>query len=232
MPIKPLLETVIETKALTKTFNQGFPNELSPVKGVDLSIGKGQCVVMKGPSGSGKSTLLSLLSCLSKPSSGSYSCIGQTVSKWSEKFLTKFRLAHIGIVFQHFQLISGFTAYQNIGFPLWPTGLSAAQIDLKISKAAQLASISHRLTEKVEKLSGGEMQRVAIARALVNEPTLLFADEPTAHLDSLTSFKILEVFSTIKASGGTLLITTHDSVVEKHPMVDRVITVSDGNVSG
>jgi len=222
---------IIETQSLTKTFHEGKANEVTPVKGVDMTVAKGACIVLKGPSGSGKSTLLSLLSCLSKPSSGRYTCLGQPVSKWSEKFLTRFRQEHIGVVFQHFQLISGFTAGQNIGFPLWPLGLSDKQIGKKVMQAADMASISHRHHEQVANLSGGEMQRVAIARALVNSPKLIFADEPTAHLDSSTSLKILDVFEQIKQSGSTLLITTHDPAVEHHPMVSKVLQVVDGKLA-
>ncbi|MEH0158038.1 ABC transporter ATP-binding protein [Limibacter armeniacum] len=220
----------IETKAVTKAFNLGKPNEVRPVNEVSISVKTGECVLLKGPSGSGKTTLLTLLSCLSKPTSGEYLCLGKPVSHWSEKFLTRFRKDHIGIVFQHFNLIKGFTTSQNIGLPLFPLGYTQQEIDAKAKEAAAKVNIDHRLNFKVDTLSGGELQRVAIARALVSNPELLFADEPTAHLDSHNSEGVLEIFADLKSKGKTILMTTHDPIVEQHPMIDRVIEMRDGIV--
>ncbi|MDW7690977.1 ABC transporter ATP-binding protein [Flammeovirgaceae bacterium SG7u.111] len=223
-------EAVIEAKALRKVFNLGKINEAIPVVNVDLEIAKGECVILKGPSGSGKSTLLTLLSCLAKPTSGEYFFNGEKVSRWSEKFLTRFRKKHIGVVFQQFNLINGFTTAKNIAVPLLPLGLPFSQIDKKVEKAAEEVNLSHRLHFDVGKLSGGEQQRVAIARALVTSPEVFFADEPTAHLDSAMSVEILTIFQKLKAEGKTLVITTHDPLVEQHEMVDRVLVMKDGVV--
>lgn len=221
-------EYIIKTKTLVKTFFKGKPNEVSPVRGVDLNVIPNTCTVLKGSSGSGKTTLLTLLACLAKPTSGEYHCLGQQVSRWSEKFLTTFRREHIGVVFQHFNLISGFSTYVNIALPLIPLGYSRQKTEKMVRAVAESVSIMHRLDYKIDTLSGGEMQRVAIARALVNEPTLLLADEPTAHLDSERSAQILDIFAHLKSQGKTILITTHDPRVEQHPMIDRVLVMKDG----
>lgn len=222
--------TIIQTQQLSKTFYKGASNEVRAVKEATLSIEAGSCVLLQGSSGSGKTTLLTLLSCLARPSSGDYQCLGEEVSRWSEKFLTSFRQAHIGIVFQHFNLVHGFSVMHNISLPLWPLGYSAKVMEEKASYAAEQVNISHRLHFAVDKLSGGELQRVAIARALVSQPKLLFADEPTAHLDGENSESILTVFSQLKAQGTTLVITTHDPVVTNHPMVDHTIQMKDGEI--
>ncbi|PWJ39136.1 ABC transporter ATP-binding protein [Sediminitomix flava] len=221
---------IIETKALTKTFNQGKLNEVTPVKDISISIKKGECVVLKGPSGSGKTTLLTLLSCLSRPSSGGYWCMEEQVSRWTEKFLTRFRQKHIGIVFQHFNLIKGLSVEQNIYTPLLPLGLSAKELKAQASLAAEKVNISQRLQFKVDTLSGGEQQRVAIARALVGNPEILFADEPTAHLDRENSQNIMDVFTELKNQGKTIVMTTHDPLVEEHSSVDRIIEMKDGEM--
>ena len=197
---------------------------------VSFSIQSNQCVLIKGPSGSGKSTLLSIIGCLAKPTEGEYICLDQKVSRWSEKFLTQFRREHIGIVFQNFNLISGLTVEENIGLPLLPVNLSAKLIKNKSVHTAKHLQIDHRLFFKVDTLSGGEMQRLAIARALINDPDIIIADEPTAHLDTELAKDILEIFTQLKAEGKTLIIASHDPLVERHPMVNTVFCMRDGQL--
>lgn len=221
---------IIYTQDLVKTFYAGKPNEVKPLQGIDLSIAPHTHTVLKGASGSGKTTLLTLLSCLAKPTSGTYQCMGENISRWSEKFLTRFRQKNIGIIFQQFQLISGMTAYQNIGVPLIPTKYTSRVMNEKINATAELVEISHRLHYKIDTLSGGEKQRVAIARALINAPTLIFADEPTAHLDSQISMNILGIFETLKSQGKTIITTTHDPLVEQHASVDNILIMKDGKL--
>jgi putative ABC transport system ATP-binding protein len=156
--------------------------------------------------------------------------MGEKVSRWSEKFLTLFRRKHIGIVFQQFHLITGLSVFDNIVVSLLPLGLSRTQKIELVEKAAELAEISHKLTFKVDVLSGGEMQRVAIARALVANPTLIFADEPTAQLDSETAKLILDVFSNLKKEGKTIVVTSHDSLVKQSPIFDKIISMKDGKL--
>lgn len=222
------MKNIIETHQLVKTFNAGKPNEVRPVREVSLQIKENSCVVLKGPSGSGKTTLLTLLSCLAKPTSGKHLCMDEQVSRWSEKFLTSFRQKHIGVVFQHFQLVKGFTTAMNVALPLVPQPIKQRKINEMVAKVVEQVNLQHRLHFKVDNLSGGELQRVAIARALVNNPTIVLADEPTAHLDRKLSVNILDIFAELKTQGKTLILTTHDPLVEDHPMVDHTITMQDG----
>ncbi len=225
-----MTNSAIETIGLNKIFNKNKNNEVVPVKEVSLIIPENTCIVLKGASGSGKTTLLSILSCLSKPSSGSYLCLGKEVSHWSEKFLTHFRRNHLGIIFQQFQLIKGIDVYTNIALPLLPLGLSVKAIHQRVLQYAEEVNIQNRLNFKTDILSGGEMQRVAIARALINNPDIVFADEPTAHLDTKNSENILAVFAKLKEKGKTIVITTHDPLVEKHPIVDEIFEMQDGRI--
>jgi len=219
---------LIETRQLSKIFYEGQPNEVAAVQNINLSVEKGQAVLLRGASGSGKSTLLALLACLSKPTAGEYLCMQQPVSRWSEKFLTRFRQEHIGIVFQHFHLLKGLTVQDNIVLPLVPLQFSRKEKAYKVQQAAELAHIQHRLHYRVDTLSGGEMQRVAIARSLVNEPTLLLADEPTAHLDSENAQKMMRIFEELKAKGRTIVMTSHDPLVLQHGLFGQVVVMKDG----
>jgi putative ABC transport system ATP-binding protein len=221
---------MIAAEKISKVFNLGKPNEVKAVNEVSLQIAANSCVLLQGASGSGKSTLLTLLSCLARPTSGEYLCLGEKVSRWSEKFLTQFRQKNIGIVFQHFNLIQGLTVFDNIAVPLLPQQYSRKNITNAVEMAAENAQITHRLQFKVDSLSGGEMQRVAIARALVANPQIIFADEPTAHLDSNIAAEMLDIFVRLKARGKTLVITSHDILVQKHPIFDTVIEMQDGKI--
>ncbi|MGF1533622.1 MAG: ABC transporter ATP-binding protein [Bernardetiaceae bacterium] len=215
---------------LTKRFFAGKPNEVVAIAGVSFAVPVGSCVLLEGSSGSGKTTLLSMLACLSRPTSGEYWCLGERVSRWSERFLTRFRQQHIGIVFQHFHLIPGLSVSENLSLPLLPLGQSLAQIRAATEAAAALAKISHRLDFQVNLLSGGELQRVAIARALIADPSLIFADEPTAHLDRENARNILSLFAEQKAAGKTLILTSHDPFVIEHPIIDQRLHLQDGQL--
>lgn len=226
------MSVIIETQDLSKVFNKGESNEVVAVAPTTLRLEAGSCTLLQGPSGSGKTTLLTLLSCLSRPTEGEYYCLQEQVSKWSEKFLTRFRRENLGMVFQQFNLLKGFSVAQNIAMPLWPLGFSSRELEAKAQEAANKVNIGHRFSFPIDKLSGGELQRVAIARGLVATPRILFADEPTAHLDRANSESILHLFEQLKSQGTTLIITTHDPLVSGHPMVDQTITMVDGKVQG
>jgi putative ABC transport system ATP-binding protein len=187
-------------------------------------------VLLKGASGSGKTTLLTILGGLAKPSSGEYICLGEKISHWSEKFLTQFRRKNIGIIFQQFQLIQGFDVRTNIGLPALPLVSSSTILNKKVEKIAQEVSISHKLNDLIDTLSGGEMQRVAIARALLNEPQIILADEPTSQLDSENTQIILDFFEILKQKGHTIIITSHDSRVENHHLIDEIKLMKDGEI--
>lgn len=218
----------IETRQITKTFNQGKKNVYTALQGINLSVEAGKCIVVQGASGSGKTTLLTILGCLAKPTSGEYICLGEKVSKWSEKFLTTFRRENVGIIFQQFQLLQGFTAFENIALPLIPQKLTSPQLQKKVHEAAELANITAKLNEKIDVLSGGEQQRIAIARAIVHAPKLILADEPTSSLDRENAKQILQLFQNLQQRGTTLLLTTHDELVATHSLVNEVLKMQDG----
>ena len=220
----------LQTQNLSKIFNKGKSNEFIALSDISLSIKKGSCTLMKGSSGSGKTTLISILAGLTKPTSGSYICLDENVSHWSEKFLTQFRREHIGIVFQHFNLIQGLTVEQNIILPLLPLNYSSKKMEIMSKEAATLAQISHKLNQKIDILSGGELQRTAIARALIRKPAILFADEPTSHLDRKNAIEVFEVFEKLKSNGQTIILTTHDEWLKNHPIIDNVIELNDGRL--
>lgn len=222
---------VIQTIGIGKIFNRGESNEFRALSDVSLTVESGECVLLSGPSGSGKSTLLSILACLAKPTEGAYYCMGEQVSRWSEKFLTRFRRRHIGMIFQHFHLIRGLTVRANIAVPLVPQGLSHHALKQAVEKAAESAGIAHKLDFPVEKLSGGEQQRTAIARALVTRPAIILADEPTAHLDSRNAAAILDLFVEFQKIGKTIIIASHDPLVQQHSLINRRFVIHDGKLS-
>ncbi len=222
---------LIRVENVSKCYNRGRPNEIWPVREVSLFVQKGEVVVLKGPSGSGKTTLLGIIGCMSRPTSGRVIIKGQDVAKLPERFLTEIRRKTFGFIFQQFNLIKGISVRENILLPLYPTGMSFAQMSDVAEELMDTLSLTHRAGFHVEILSGGEQQRVAIARALVNRPDILMADEPTAHLDSKLSVKLLETLKLLKQQGMSIVIATHDPIVFETDMVDRVYEVKDGRVS-
>ncbi|MCS7017700.1 MAG: ABC transporter ATP-binding protein [Cytophagales bacterium] len=219
---------IIQTIGISKVFNIGASNEFTALTNISLTIEAGECVLLSGPSGSGKSTLLSILACLAKPTEGAYFCMGEQVSRWSEKFLTRFRRQHIGMIFQQFHLIRGLNVRANIAIPLVPQGLSHSRLKAAVEQAAEQTGIAHKLDIPVEKLSGGEQQRVAIARAIVAQPAILFADEPTAHLDSHNAKTILDLFANFQKNGKTIIIASHDPLVQQHFFISKRLIIRDG----
>ena len=225
------MEPLIRIEGLSKCFNRGRPNEIWPVREVSLEIYPNEVVVLKGPSGSGKTTLLGLIGCMSRPTSGRIVVKGMDVAKLPERFLTEIRRKTFGFIFQQFNLIKGITVKENIMLPLYPTQHSFREIQQITNSLMDTLSLQHRSDFRVETLSGGEQQRVAIARALVNNPDILMADEPTAHLDSKLSKDLLEILKTLKAKGKTIVIATHDPLVFESDIVDRVYEIRDGTIT-
>lgn len=220
----------IKTRKLTKIFHGGMPDEMVAVRDVSLEISHGHTTVLAGPSGSGKTTLLSLLGCMSRPTVGSVAVNGKDVAKLPERFLTAVRRGTFGFIFQQFNLVHGVSALENVMLPLYATatGFSEAR---KIALAKlESVELKGRANVKVQRLSGGEQQRVAIARALVNEPEIILADEPTAHLDTKLSEDFIGIMKKLKAEGKTIIIATHDPLVCDHPMIDRIVKMRDGNI--
>lgn len=212
-----------------KQFMQG-DEEAHALKKVSLEIKKGECVVLKGASGSGKSTLLSLIAGLMQPSSGKISVEGKEISKLPESFSAQLRRKNIGFIFQKFHLISHLSALENVIAPLIPENLPVSVLEEKAKIAMEQYGIAHKAKMRVNRLSGGEQQRVAIARALVNNPSIILADEPTANLDETLSRELISSLETLKRSGVTLLIATHDPLFFELPFVDRIVEIKNGEI--
>ncbi|HHN64416.1 MAG TPA: ABC transporter ATP-binding protein [Nitrospirae bacterium] len=223
-------ETVIRVENVSKCINRGRPNEVWPVRGVSLEIERAQCVVLKGPSGSGKTSLLSLIGCMSRPTEGRILLHGRDVAKLPERFLTEIRRNTFGFIFQQFNLIPGITVKENVMLPLYPTEMGLTEIKTRAERLMKKLRIYERRHFHVKGLSGGEQQRVAIARALINDPEIILADEPTAHLDTRLSVELIEILKGLKEEGKTLVIATHDPLVYEQGFVDRVVEMRDGRV--
>jgi putative ABC transport system ATP-binding protein len=222
---------VIELRDVTKIFNAGQPNEFAAVRGVSLTLNGSPATAFTGPSGSGKTTLLSLIGCMARPTSGRIIIDGDLVSSLPERFLTEIRRRTFGFIFQQFNLIRGLTARENVMVPAYPTGVPLRQIRRDADRLLDRLGIGSKADVKVEWLSGGEAQRVAIARALINNPRVLVADEPTAHLDTALSLDFMEIMRGLRAEGRTLIIASHDPLVYESRVVDRVIGIRDGCVA-
>ncbi len=221
---------MIVLEGVTKVYNQGKPNEFWALRGVSLEIKKGEVVVLKGPSGSGKTTLLSIMGCMARPTSGRVLLDGRDIGRLPEVFLTKTRRQRFGFIFQDFNLLRGLSVAENIILPLYPEDLSQKEIKDKLEDLLERFHLKDKAREKVEHLSGGQQQRVAIARALVNGPEVVFADEPTAHLDTTLSKDLVQMLEGMKADGITIVIATHDPIVFEAGFVDRVIQMRDGRL--
>ena len=220
-------EFVIDLKNIIRNFQLG-PQTVHVLKGIDLTIKKGEYVALMGPSGSGKSTLMNLLGCLDTPTSGSYMIANRDVSKMNDNQLADVRNKEIGFVFQTFNLIPRQTALQNVALPLVYAGEKKEKRILRAKKVLDEVGLSDRITHKPNQLSGGQRQRVAIARALVNSPSIILADEPTGNLDSSTSNEIMKLFEEIHKNGNTLIIVTHEEEIAQH--ANRIVRLKDGEI--
>lgn len=221
---------MIRCEHVTKVFNRGKPNEVVAVRDVSIEVNEGEVAVLRGPSGSGKTTLLSLIACVAKPTSGRVFVAGKEVSKLPERFLTLFRREHVGIIFQQFNLIPELSVVDNVVVPLIPTPLPANESRKRALALLKNLGMERRSDFKVRELSGGEQQRVAIARALVNNPRIIVADEPTAHLDTALAEEFLRIMHNLKREGRTIVIATHDPLVFQHEMVDVIFDMRDGRL--
>lgn len=236
---------MIELVDVVKTYHAGQPNAFRAVDGVSLTIARGRISVLKGSSGSGKTTLLALIGCMARPTSGRVRLQGVRadflpgggpgdldVTGLSERFLTSIRRATFGFIFQHFNLVRGISALDNVMLPALPTGRSRASFQRHAGELLGRFGLAKQAGTQVERLSGGELQRVAIARALINDPEVILADEPTAHLDSRLSEDLMALLGDLRASGRTVLIASHDPAVFTSPFVDQVLELRDGRLVG
>ncbi len=219
---------LIETRDLWKTYVMG-DEEIHALRGVSITIERGEYVAIMGPSGSGKSTLMNLIGCLDTPSKGTYLLNGKLVSEMNDNELARIRNEEIGFVFQTFNLLPRASALANVELPLVYAGMSK-QARLTQAKAAiEKVELTHRMTHKPNELSGGQRQRVAIARALVNNPSILLADEPTGNLDSKTGVEIMALFARLHEAGNTIILVTHEADIAAY--AHRVIAIRDGEVA-
>lgn len=219
---------LLETKGLVKTYGKG-EGAFNALKGVDLSVEKGEVVAIVGKSGSGKSTLLHLMALLDKPSQGSVSINGTDISKLNRKRADRIRNSEFGFVFQQFFLNPNDTVLNNVILPLKIAGVSSRERKRRGMEVLRDVELEDKAKSKAVNLSGGQKQRVAIARALINNPKVIFADEPTGNLDTATGAKIEDLlFSLNKEKGITLIFVTHDVDLAKR--CDRQIIIKDGQI--
>ena len=216
---------IIKTENLTKDYETGA-QVVSALKGINLSVEKGEFLSIMGPSGSGKTTLMNIIGCLDSPTDGSYYLNDKSVSMLDDDELAKIRNEEIGFVFQSFHLLARNTAFDNVMLPLKYAGISKDEATKRSNDVLDLVGLSSRSKHTPAELSGGQQQRVAIARALVNEPSILFADEPTGNLDSKTGQDVMNIFKDLNENGQTIILITHEDSIAKQS--NRIITIMDG----
>jgi putative ABC transport system ATP-binding protein len=221
---------MVELKHITKIFNRNRPDEFTALEDVSLRVEARKVTVFKGPSGSGKTTLLSIVGAMAKPTAGRVFVGSREVTSLPERFLTAIRRRTFGFIFQQFHLIRGISALENVMLPAYTTGERHAVLKERALRLLELLDLASKARSRVEWLSGGEAQRTAIARALINDPKVLIADEPTAHLDTKLSKDFLAIMERLKAEGKTILIASHDPLVYESALVDQVVEMRDGRI--
>lgn len=213
---------MIQVNQVTKSYGS-----LKVLKGIDLAIGKGEIVSIVGASGAGKTTLLQIMGSLSRPDTGGIEIDGTLLGKLNERDLSRFRNRNIGFVFQFHHLLPEFTALENVCIPAFINRVGKRESEEKSTALLDFLGLKDRLQHKPSELSGGEQQRVAVARALVNDPLVVFADEPSGNLDTKNKKELHELFFTLRDRfNQTFVIVTHDMDLAR--MSDRVITMNDG----
>lgn len=219
---------LVEIRNVSKVYQLGSET-IKALDGVDLDIDEGEFTSIVGPSGSGKSTLMHILGCLDIPTDGTMSIDGTQIEKARPHELAKIRNTKIGFVFQFFNLLPRLSVLQNVELPLIYSGLSSKKRGERAKEVLELVEMSDRAKHRPNQLSGGQQQRVAIARALVNEPRIIFADEPTGNLDSNTGEVILNLFHSLQKLGRTIVLVTHDPDIAG--LTPRRIEIRDGKIA-
>lgn len=216
---------MIELQGITKSFGS-----LQVLKGIDLTIEKGEIVSIVGPSGAGKTTLLQIMGTLDKADTGTVTLNGTEIGRLKEKELSAFRNKQIGFVFQFHQLLPEFTALENVMIPALIAGTSSSEATRKAKETLEFLGLSERAAHKPAELSGGEKQRVAVARALINNPAVILADEPSGSLDTRNKDELHQLFFDLRDKlGQTFVIVTHDENLAR--LTDRTIHIVDGRIS-
>jgi len=217
---------MIEVKNLKKIYNGTVPTRA--LDGVSFNVAEGEFLAIMGPSGSGKSTLMHILGFLDRPTSGIYKFEGKNMNELTDDELARIRNKKIGFVFQSFNLLPRTTVLENVKLPLVYAGLSQEKEEKMVKEALDSVGLSHRINYLSNQLSGGEQQRVAIARAVVNNPSLIFADEPTGNLDSKSGRQIMDILQKLNDHGHTVILVTHEQYTSE--MSKRIIHVKDGKI--
>lgn len=219
---------MIQCRGLSKSYHKGN-TVVTPLEALDLDVPKGEFLALMGPSGSGKTTLLNLLSGIDSPTEGSLIIAGTEISKLSRSELTRWRAKHVGYIFQLYHLVPVLTAFENVELPLLLYHMSKSERHERVENALALVGLGDRMHHTPSELSGGQEQRVAIARAIVNEPKVVFADEPTGNLDSRNSAEIMAILMDLATEHGvTLVVVTHDQNLAKAG--DRTLIIRDGSI--
>jgi putative ABC transport system ATP-binding protein len=218
---------VINARDLRRDYAMGDA-PVHALQGVSLDVAPGDYVAIVGPSGCGKSTLLNLLGAIDRPTAGTVRIQGRPVESLSDREATRFRLLHIGFVFQRFYLMPALSAAENVELPMAEAGVGKAERRARARELLRYVGLEARAGHRPTQLSGGEQQRVAIARALANRPALLLCDEPTGELDAHTGAEIIELFARLNADGTTIVVVTHDE--DLAAAARRVVHVKDGRI--
>lgn len=222
-----LRETLIQVSNLTKTYWNGEV-PIHALRGVNLTVRQGDFLAIMGPSGSGKSTLMSLLAFLDIPTSGQYEFSGHDITSFDENYLAELRNATIGFVFQQFHLLPRTDALENVRLPMLYAGIKKPEQIKRATAALKKVGLANRMDHTPSELSGGQQQRVSIARALVNNPTILFCDEPTGNLDTPTAHEIMRIIGELHKEGKTIIMVTHEDEIAAH--AERTVHMKDGKI--
>jgi putative ABC transport system ATP-binding protein len=217
--------TFLQAERLHKEYRQG-QKALEVLRGIDLTVRRGEFVAVMGPSGSGKSTLLNVLGGLDRPTSGTIRVENREITAMDQDALCRYRRERVGFIFQSFQLLATMSALENVAFPMVFSGVPPRERKVRAEKLLAEVGLADRSHHKPSELSGGEQQRVAIARALANSPDILLADEPTGNLDSTTGIEVMNLLKRLHQDGRTLIVVTHDDHIARY--AQHVLRMLDG----